>query len=213
MKKVFIHGWGFSKQVWRDYSYIDRAIFFNLPSHGEDSRKDVSLNQFVKEVVSVVDEPAVVIGWSLGATVSLLASLENPNIKKLVLVGFSPKFSDSQLGSDPKVVKAFMHNLSKDFQQTVKNFRYAAVGEQFEDKIPEQDGATKLLREYINLDITNILEKVKVKTFLIHGIHDKIVNPESVIYSHEKIKNSEVVLLNSHHGPFLEWDIFELIDD
>lgn len=213
MKRIFIHGWGFSKQVWKDYSYIDKAIFLDLPSHGEDKRRNISLYNFVKEVSEHIDEPTILIGWSLGATVSLLASLENHNIKELILVGFSPKFSDSRLGSDPKTVKAFMYNLKKDFKQTLENFRQTAVGEFGEDELPDEEGATKLLRDYINLDITDVLENVKAKTFLVHGIHDKIVNPESAIYSHDKIKDSEVILLNSHHGPFLEWDIFEVIDD
>lgn len=213
MKKIFIHGWGFSKGIWKDYSYIDRAMFLDLPSHGDDKRVVSKLEQFADEVASMVDQPAVVVGWSLGATVSLLASLKNQNIRKLVLIGFSPKFSDSFLGSDPKMVKAFMYSLSKDFQKTVKTFRYTAICAQSEDPIPQQDGATCILKDFVNLDITALLEKVRAKTFLVHGIHDKIVNPEAAIYSHQKIKDSEVILLDSHHGPFLEWDMFEVIDD
>lgn len=213
MKKVFIHGWGFSRQIWKDYFYIDGSVFLNLPYHGDDTRAFTGLEQFAGEVASMVDSPSVVVGWSLGATVSLLASLKNPNIKKLVLIGFSPKFSDSTLGSDPKAVKAFMYNLARDFHETVKVFRQTAVGTQSEDPMPRQEGATSLLKEFINLDITHLLEHVRAKTFLVHGTHDKIVNPEAAIYSHRKIKDSEVILVDSHHGPFLEWDIFELIDD
>lgn len=213
MKTIFIHGWGFSKHIWKDYCYLDEAFFLNLPSHGDDNRVISGVEQFASEIASMVDQPTVVVGWSVGATVSLLASLKNPNIKKLVLIGFSPKFSDPGLGSDPKAVKAFMYNLTRDFQKTVETFRQTAIGKHSDDPIPKQEGATLLLKDFINLDITPLLENVKAKTFLVHGTHDKIVNPEAAIYSHHKIKDSEVILLNSHHGPFLDWDIFEVIDD
>lgn len=213
MKKIFIHGWGFSKKIWKDYLYLDDAVFVDLPSHGEDRRDDVSIHKFVEEVASVVREPSVLIGWSLGATVSVLASLKNPDIKELVLIGFSPRFSDRDFGSEPKVVKAFMHNLYRDFEKTVVDFRKTATGLDCREHMPQKDGATDLLRQFIELDITDILRDVRSKTFLIHGINDKIVNPQATLYSHEKIKDSEVILLNSHHGPFLEWDIFEVIDD
>lgn len=213
MKKVFIHGWGFSRHIWKDYYYIDRAVFLNLPSHGDDRSEGVGLEQFAGEVASMIDQPSVVVGWSLGATVSLLASLKNPNIRKLILIGFSPKFSDSILGSDPKAVKAFTYNLARDFHKTVRAFRQAAVGTQSDDPMPQQEGATRILKDFINLDITPLLKNVRAKTFLVHGTHDKIVNPEAAIYSHQKINDSEVILVDSHHGPFLEWDIFEVIDD
>lgn len=213
MKKIFVHGWGFSKKIWKDYFYFDDALFFDLPSHGENKHINKSLSEVVADVSSMADEPSILIGWSLGATVSVLSSIRNPNIKKLILIGFSPKFNDSHLGSDPKVVKAFMFNLRKDYESTVLNFRKSAIGTDFNEDFPQKDGATKILSEFIDIDLTHQLKYIKAKTFLIHGIDDIIVNPEACMFSHQEIKDSEVILLKSHHAPFLEWDIFEVIDD
>lgn len=213
MKKIFIHGWGFSKDVWKNYYYMDNSIFLDLPSHGENQNDPLSLQDFCEIVSDYIDGPSVLVGWSLGATVALLTSLINPNVKKLVLIGFSPKFFDENLGSSPKVVRAFLHNLYRDYEGTVLSFRKSAVGCEYPSPIPTVEGATKLLREFVSLDITDSLERVEAKTFLIHGIDDKIVNKNAAIFSKERIKDSEVILLNSHHGPFLEWDIFELVDD
>ncbi|MCX7738974.1 MAG: alpha/beta hydrolase [Hydrogenothermaceae bacterium] len=213
MKKIFIHGWGFSKDVWKDYYYIDDALFLDLPFHGESTDKLSSIEDFARIVSDRIDEPSVLVGWSVGATVSLLTSLINPNVKTLVLVGFSPKFSDEELGSSPKMVKAFFHNLRRDYECTVLNFRKSAVGSVYPCPFPKRDGATKLLKDFADLDITGLLENVKVKTFLINGTNDRIVNKNAAFFSKERIKDSEVIFLNSHHGPFLEWDLFELLDD
>lgn len=213
MKKIFIHGWGFCKSIWKDYFYLDDAIFFDLPSHGENKCSDKSIREIASDISSIIDEPCALIGWSLGASICILSSIGNPNVKELILIGFSPKFNDGYLGSDPKMVKAFMYNLAKDYESAIINFRESAIGTGYNGELPEKEGAIKLLREFVNLDITQQLRDVKAKTFLIQGIDDKIVNPSAAMFSHENIRDSEVILLKSHHAPFLEWDIFELIDD
>ncbi|MEZ0323506.1 MAG: alpha/beta hydrolase [Hydrogenothermaceae bacterium] len=213
MKFIFIHGWGFSKNIWKDYFYLDNAIFLDLPSHGESKESYISLDNYVKKISSSITEPTTIVGWSVGSSIAVLIALQNPNIEKLILIGFSPKFNDEKFGSDPKTVKAFMYNLNRDFENTVFNFRKVAGERDFDCPLPEREGAIKLLKDYINLDLSDAIKDIKQKTFLIHGINDKIVNMNAALFCKEKIVNSEVVLLTSHHIPFIEWNIFELIGE
>jgi pimeloyl-[acyl-carrier protein] methyl ester esterase len=201
MKTVFIHGWGFSKDIFKDYYYLDNSLFLDLPFHGgfKDFEKNNIFENYVNYVSNKINEKTTLIGWSLGGSVAFLTALKNPFIEKLVLIGFSPKFNDSLLGSDPKVIKAFMLNLNNDFENTVYQFR--------------KEGSKELLKEYINLDLTEKLHLVDIPTYIIHGDKDLIVNPNSAIYCHEKIKNSQLILLDSSHAPFLERDILQYIDD
>ncbi len=216
MNYLFIHGWGFSKDIFKDYYYIDNSDFLDLPFHGEmvDFEGKNIIENYVNYLSSKIDRETTLIGWSLGATISLFTALKNENVKKLVLIGFSPKFNDEKLGSNPIYIKAFLNSLNRDFSSTLYNFRKNAIDKDIYDiPIPKEKGSIALLKEFINLDLTDILDKINIPTIIIHGIEDKIVKKEAALYSHEKIKDSQLFLVDSHHGPFLERDIFELVNE
>ncbi len=135
----------------------------------------------------------------------MLTALKKPrNLKKLTLIGFSPKFKDKELGHNPVMVKAFMLALKIDFKDTVYNFRKTAAADFFKNiPVPEKEGSINLLKEFINMDITDRIEEIDLPVILIHGKKDKIINYKASIYSHKKIKNSELILTDCHHAPFL----------
>ncbi|WP_297887495.1 alpha/beta fold hydrolase [Sulfurihydrogenibium sp.] len=212
MKKVFIHGWGFSKNVWKDYFYLDDAQFIDLPFHGDSKTSEfTTLDSFAGYLSEKIDEPTTLIGWSIGATISVLTALKNPHVKKLILIGFSPKFNDEKLGSSPSSIKAFMINLKKDFEKTVKNFRITSIENDPSCRLPEKEGSTLLLNDFIEADLTDRLQEIKCETHILHGIKDKIVNKEAAFFTHSRIEKSQLYLFDSHHGPFLERDITEIV--
>ncbi len=212
MKNIFIHGWSFSKDIWKDYFNVPDSEFLELPFHGKNKDyplKEEIIKGFINEIslkINKTDKKINLIGWSLGASVSVLTALKIPEkINKLILVGFSPKFKDKKLGHNPIAVKAFMLALKLDFRDTIYQFRKSAVGNEFKEiPLPEKEGSMKLLSEFINLDLTKDLKKINIKTFLIHGKQDKIINYEGSIFAHSQIINSEIILTESHHAPFLE---------
>lgn len=203
---VFLHGWGFSKKIWKDFYNLDNSIFLDLPFHGELKKFSTEniLENYVEHINAFVKEPSVFIGWSLGASVSILFYLKYPEkVKKLILIGFSPKFKSESLGHPPKYVKAFLLSLRKDFENTVYNFRVLSSDKKFENiPLPEKKGATKILNEYINLDLTDDLKKITVPAVIIHGKKDKVVNYKVSYFVNQKIKNSELFLYPYNHSPF-----------
>ncbi len=219
MKKVFLHGWSFSSEIWDKTTHNkENAIFIDLPFHGANKKKYGRniLHDFVNEVFSIISsqkEDVCLVGWSLGASVSSLVALKKPeNLKKLVLIGFSPKFLDKELGHDPKAVKAFIFSLKKDFERTVYNFRKTATDSFFSNiPIPEKAGSIKILQEFINLDLRDILKDIDISTVLIHGKGDKIISYKGSIFTFEKIKNSSLHILNTNHAPFLSFNIWNFI--
>lgn len=213
MRNIFIHGWGFSNSIWKSYSYLDDSTFVELPYHGKSTSKQETLMDFSKEISKNITKPTTIIGWSIGATVAIMVALNNPYVERMILIGFSPKFSDKTLGSDPKTVKAFLFNLNRDYDETVNLFRKTAIESSYDEDLPQKEGAIKLLRDYVKTDLTGALKDIKAKTYILHGTNDKIVNMNASFYCKENIKGSEIILLNSHHGPFLDWDIFEFIDE
>ena len=221
MKNIFIHGWSFSKEIWKDYFNVPDSIFLELPFHGKNMdypKQENIINNFVDDVCDKIgksDKKVNLIGWSLGASVSVLTALKMKHkIEKLVLIGFSPKFKDKKLGHNPIAVKAFMLALKVDFKDTIYNFRKSAVGKEFKEiPLPQKEGSIKLLNEFINLDLRNDLKKINIPTYLIHGKQDKIINYEGSVFAHSQIQNSDLILTDSHHAPFLEDEnlIFNII--
>ncbi|WP_293447393.1 alpha/beta hydrolase [Persephonella sp.] len=211
INKIFIHGWSFSSKIWEGFKNVPDSYFLELPFHG-DNREYADNNIIEKfsdqlcEKINSSNKETALIGWSLGASVSMLTALKKPEkLKKLILIGFSPKFMDKKLGHNPVFVKAFMMALKIDFQDTVYNFRKTAVGNPYKNiPLPEKEGSIKLLREFINLDLTERLEDIEIPVFMIHGKKDRIINYQASIYANEKIKNSHLILTQSHHAPFLE---------
>jgi len=103
------------------------------------------------------------------------------------------------------MVKAFMLALKMDFKDTVYNFRKTATGSEFtEIPLPEKEGSIRLLKEFVDLDIKDKIKDISTPTLLIHGKKDKIINYNGSVYAHKNIKNSELILVDSHHAPFLE---------
>lgn len=205
---IFIHGWSFDKTIWKDFYNLENSLFFNLPFHGDfkDFEDKNIIENYIEYIKEKIKKSSTLIGWSLGATISVLFYLKYPEkVKKLILIGFSPKFKDEKLGHNPKNVRAFMISLKKDFKNTVFNFRKSSSNCYFKSiPLPEEKGSYNLLNEYINLDISSEIEKIDVPTTLIHGKKDKIINPLASIFSNQKIKNSKLIQINSHHAPFLE---------
>jgi pimeloyl-[acyl-carrier protein] methyl ester esterase len=211
LKKIFIHGWSFNREIWKDYFDMDNSIFLNLPCH---TQQDVfsepymeSFSDYLFQEIENSDDEVVLIGWSLGASISVLTALKKPkNLKKLILIGFSPKFKDKYLGHDPVAVRAFLISLKRIYDKTIYRFRKRAVNDEFKDiplPYPEECGI-KILEEYINLDLVGKLKNLEHEVILIHGNRDVIVNPSSLILTAKLIPNSRPIMVNSHHAPFLE---------
>ncbi len=208
---IFIHGWSFSKEIWKDFYNLSDYMFVDLPFHGNNTdfpRTDI-INEFSRYIASIVNNTkgkVNLIGWSLGASIAVKSVLDadQNKLNKLILIGFTPKFNDKNLGHNPAYIRAFLLRLSKNFKDAVYSFRENAAGNRFENiSLPDREGSISLLREFINLDLTSDIAKVKTRTVLIHGRSDKIISYEGSVFASKNIESSKLILVDSHHAPFL----------
>lgn len=215
---IFLHGWSFSREIWKDYFKYKNSLFIDLPFHNgfnDFKYRDSIIDSFVYNLEDNLknENNITLIGWSLGASISvLLASKIRKKLKKLILIGFSPRFKDEKLGHNPKFVKAFLLSLKKDFKSTVYRFRETAVGNQFKNiPLPNEKYSYLFLKEFINLDLTNKIKEIDTETIIIHGKNDRIINPEASLFTNQAIVNSKLYLLDTHHAPFLVYpDLIEI---
>ena len=144
-----------------------------LPGHGESPFKTTNLLKLSEEIGEIIPEGTTLVGWSLGATVSLLVGALYPEkVERLILIAPTVRFSGV---SQPEVVvERFLKKLKRNFQKTVLEFRNLCSKENF--PIPElnPETATELLKNFAHFDLSPYLKRVEVPVEMVVGEEDAI---------------------------------------
>lgn len=160
MKILTVHGWAFCP-----------VVFKNLPEGAEHFHinHSKSLEENIALLRDLIDKETVLVGWSLGATLSVLAAVKKQP-RGMVLIGATPFFKKAWKTS---YIEKFLKELEENFEKKITEFRKNAYGE-INCPIPYKDGAIKLLNEFIETDISPYIRDLKTKTILLHGRKDFI---------------------------------------
>jgi pimeloyl-[acyl-carrier protein] methyl ester esterase len=225
---VFIHGWGLNSGVWQpsveQLSKSFCVITIDLPGFGVNVDHQISpytLNNIVKNIAGVINEPAIIIGWSLGGMIATELACQYPEkLKGLVTVASSPCFveQDNWPGIKPEVLTLFHRQLEEDTQKTINNFlKIQAMGS------PQLRHDIKLLRDLVmqypmpnketldlslgfleNEDQRQQLSDITVPFLRMYGKLDSLV-PKAVIDKISALsKHSNVVIFEkASHAPFI----------
>jgi len=98
---VLLHGFTQTRQSWRRtvaaLAGRYRAVAPDLPGHGQLSeRRPASLSATLAYLRALVDDPHVLVGYSMGGRIALHAALAAPElVRRLVLIGASPGLADA----------------------------------------------------------------------------------------------------------------------
>jgi pimeloyl-[acyl-carrier protein] methyl ester esterase len=229
---VLVHGWATSGVVWRFQESLAetcRLITVDLRGHGRSGSppSGYGLIDLTDDLVTLFVElslnDAVLLGWSLGAQVTLAAF---PHLRErltgLVLVGGTPRFTqadDYDYGLPPSEPRGMGVGVRRDFQKTMGGFfrRMFAPEELTREqenriarevvipgRLPEPDVALATLDLLATADLRAILPAVDRPVLLIHGGADTICLPEASRYMAEQIPGARLVeLAGVGHAPFL----------
>jgi len=160
MHIITVHGWAFCPSVFKNLPFeVDHFVI----DYSKGLRENANL---LRERLT---KDTVLVGWSLGATLSVLASYKKP-IKGLVLIGATPYFGRAW---KEVFIERFFKELDEDYEGKLLEFRKTAYGE-VDCPTPPKKGAIKLLKEFVNSDISNLLKELSLKTVLLHGKKDPI---------------------------------------
>ena len=163
LKILTVHGWAFCPEVFKPLEGLG-----DVRHHRLEYR---SLGEEVQRLVERIDGDTLLVGWSLGATLSVLASLKN-SPKGLVLIGATPHFGRAW---KREYLERFFKELEGNFGGKVREFRNLVWGEEICEDLPPEEGAKELLREFVQTDISNPLRELRIPTLLLHGRKDPVV--------------------------------------
>lgn len=209
---IFIHGSGGSYSTWKNQ--IERLnvnfhlIALSLPSHtASDKFDDLSLELYVNVVEKMIEDlelqEVILCGHSLGGAVIQSYYFKYPNkVVGLILVG---------TGARLRVSSLILESLSNNYDNYLDNMPsvafYRKTPSEIIEKCVEQTSKVpsevtyndfKICDGFDTLDKT---EKIDVPSLIICGKQDKLTPMKYSTYFKEKIKTSELVIIDGagHH--------------
>ena len=218
---IFIHGFASTSLVWQKqieyFKKKNQVIAVDLRGHGKSVARDgyLSLDDFAGDLITLIRKLALkevrLVGWSMGWFVALKTFLRSPhNVDALVSVSGAPKFLKSE--SFPYAIShAELRNLEKKIKSHHAegiDFFYSLISNSVSKEYfvhPSKHLTFHMLRELETADERKALDKIYVRTLLIHGSEDRICLPSASEYMHQHIPASEKVIMPGlGHAPFLE---------
>ncbi len=231
---VLVHGWGWHAGVWRDLvarlAPDFRVTAVDLPGCGANRALPAryTLDALAAALLDTVMQPAVFVGWSLGALVVLSAARALPaRVRKQVLVGATPCFV--QAPGWPHAMAAatlaeFGAELARDAQATLRRFLALQAGatpaardalrtlhvELARAPAPAQGALVAGLDLLARTDLRAHLAEIRVPTLAIHGARDRLVPPAAARWLAAQLPAARLVeIADAGHVPFLSHpDIF-----
>lgn len=220
---VFLHGWGQSERIWfQQRLFFPDATFINLPGHG--GAADALSEQWLHIIADQLpDEPAVLVGWSLGGMLAMEIACRWPErLSALALISTTPSFrlrdgwehgcnqdvfSDFEqavVSQSPKIINRFfalmLHGdgLSRS---AYNNLARAAVNRQSPTTAAGLSAGLELLS---TIDLRNQLHALSMPTLLMHGEQDAIVPFAASLALAEDLPDRQLQRFEvCGHAPFL----------
>lgn len=226
---VLLHGWAMNGRVWDDVvpelSRSGRVLSVDLPGHGKSdlpANGNFDLDTVCNEIKSVLENDAIVVGWSLGGLVALQLAYRYPDlIKKLVLVAGSPQFvqsSDWAHAVQREIFDGFTASLVDDYRATIQRFlAIQALGSQ------QAKPAIKALREKVflngepqmialreglnllsNSNVRAQLPDINCPVLIVLGEKDRLIPPAAGADTVALLPNAQLAIIQgAGHAPFL----------
>ena len=203
---VFLHGWGLHGGIWAETLAALPGTAPDLPGYGGvPAPANYSAQGLADALSETLDEPAHLVGWSMGGMVALALAARHPDkVARLVLVGASPAFvnrPDWGHGLAPEILAGFADALRQDYRATLLRFLslQARGGDAAREVIGrlretvfqrgEPEAATlaaglDLLRD---VDLRQLAHQVRCPTLVVHGGHDTLCPADAGRWLAERI--------------------------
>ncbi len=219
---VLLHGWGFNSELFNslidDYKNQYRITLIDLPGHGRSANVDGGLNKWCDEIIKILPDNPILLGWSLGGLLAINIA-KKIKISQLILLASTPKFikdSDWNYGIDADNFEQFSNTLQLNLSKGLKRFISLQTDNKAQlkslnrsiDALPASPNAlSQGLDILLKSDLRKLLKQLTIPVQVILGKRDTLVPVDIVKWY--KAQNISLTLLNTGHLPFLHPD-FEL---
>ena len=219
---IFIHGFPFNKSMWN--SQVEtlkdncRTIAYDIRGHGDSFAGDevFSIDLFLNDLISLMDtlkiDKAILCGLSMGGYIALNAiEKHNARFDALILsdtqcIADTPEAKEKRMMAIETIRKT---GVEKYAEESIKNL---FAPESFTTRIKEiadiremimktspQSLCNTLLALSVRKETCTKLSAIKVPVLIMVGSEDKITPPSAARFMHEKIKGSQLKIID-HAG-------------
>ena len=206
---ILIHGSGGNSATWKNQLDLDIGydiVELDLPSHDKsDSFSELSLNLYVDVVHQLIKtlnyKSVIICGHSLGGAIVQQYYFTYPeDVSGLILCG---------TGGRLRVAPLILHSLKNNYQEFLNSlpaggFYHATPKDITENYVQESSkiSAEVTYRDFEicdNFDVLSKLDTIEIPCLIIVGRRDQLTPVKYSEFSHNKIKNSELHIIN-HAG-------------
>jgi pimeloyl-ACP methyl ester carboxylesterase len=207
---ILIHGAGGGRMSWQlQLRHFKEARAVELPGHPEGSGYGSIveyvdwLEDFLKR--SAIKDP-ILVGHSMGGAIAIDYALRNIDLEGLVLVG---------TGARLRVRQDILQEILENYEEASKLIARLSVSPQCDAIVAERiarmmlNVSAKVTHDDFSacnaFDRMNDVEKINTRTLIVCGADDQLTPPKYSQYLHDKIRNSELVLIpGAGHSVMLE---------
>ena len=216
---VLLHGWAFNSDIFQSlidkYKTSYRITVIDLPGHGRSNDVDGNIESWCNELIKLIPEQSILLGWSLGGLLSTYIASQI-EISKLILVAASPCLINNEnwhYGINIEVFNQFAINLKNDSTKSLKRFvslqskNKSQLQELYKSiqKYPASNNALNNgLEIIINSDLRDIYKDIALPKTTILGSLDTLV-PVKIKEWYEVV-GSQTSIIHSGHLPFIDKD-------
>lgn len=201
-----VHGWTYTVEPWRHTLQIlrDKGIsvkMLRVPGLTEDSKKEFTIEDYMKWANREIPDGAVALGHSNGGRILLnLCAAKPKKLKYLILL-------DSAGVYEPSLKKRMVERVAKIGKPlkkipVVDKAFHRLTGSTDYSKAPEN--MKKTLVNMIESDKKLDFSKVTTKTYILWGKKDTTTPPRQGTLMYEKLPNAELKFYaNWTHAPYI----------
>lgn len=229
---VLVHGWGMHGGVWqplvKKLSQSFELHIVDLPGMGLSQGAIASnLDEMVASLPPILPAHADIVGWSLGGLVAMRLALSQPErVRRLVLVGSTPRFINTEPGhSQPweygitaPVFQKFAQQVGEDYATTLIKFltlqcmgasdARATIKELrrvlAERPVPSPLALEAALDVLLQNDLRPELAALQQPVLLVHGDRDSLAPVQAAHWLARYLPHASLrVIAGAGHAPFL----------
>jgi len=212
---IFVHGLAADSRFFHNqlkyFGNSHRVIAIDLPGHGRSRRQlKLSAELYSRSIDQIIKkenvENYILAGHSMGGAVCLEHYKNNSrNIDALILISTAPKIPVTT-----EMIERSVNDFSGFFNEMLSAIFFKKAGVFIlaaKKSIDEEERAiiTDDLRICLDIDQTEILDKIRVPVLLLANRYDSMIPAELTENMKDSIPDAKLVIFESHgHIPFFE---------